>query len=74
LIGRSANIRSKIAGGTLGKVVYEIRLPPGFAVDDLPEPMHVDPNIATDPRADQRKLERVIAEDENANAVLNKAP
>ena len=43
-------------------------------MDDLPEPMHVDPNIATDPRADQRKLERVIAEDENANAVLNKAP
>jgi hypothetical protein len=91
----------ELAGATLEKDVYEIQLPSGFAVDDLPEPTQLDvgfakysskveavgstlrysreyevrdPNIGTDRLADLHKLENVIAADENANAVLKKAP
>jgi transglutaminase-like putative cysteine protease len=91
----------ELAGTTLEKDVYEIQLPPGYTVDDLPDPMQIDvgfasykskfesvgsalrysreyvvrdPYISSDHLADLRKFESMIAEDENANAVLKKTP
>jgi hypothetical protein len=36
----------QLAGATTEKDVFEIQLPPGFVVDDLPEPMQVDVGFA----------------------------
>ena len=36
----------ELSGTTLEKDVYEIQLPPGFAVDDLPEPLQIDVGFA----------------------------
>jgi Domain of Unknown Function with PDB structure (DUF3857)/Transglutaminase-like superfamily len=36
----------ELSGATIEKDVYEIQLPPGFVVDDLPEPLHIDVGFA----------------------------
>jgi len=36
----------ELSGTTSEKDVYEIQLPPGYVVDDLPEPLHVDVGFA----------------------------
>jgi hypothetical protein len=36
----------ELSGATSEKDVYEIQLPPGYVVDDLPEPLHVDLGFA----------------------------
>jgi transglutaminase-like putative cysteine protease len=36
----------ELAGATQEKDVYEIQLPAGFVVDDLPEPLHIDVGFA----------------------------
>jgi hypothetical protein len=37
----------ELAGATIEKDVFEIQLPPGFTVDDLPEPMQIDVGFAS---------------------------
>ncbi len=36
----------QLGGASAEKDVFEIQLPPGFVVDDLPEPMHIDVGFA----------------------------
>ena len=36
----------ELSGATSEQDVYEIQLPPGFVVDDLPEPLHIDVGFA----------------------------
>ena len=37
----------ELSGTTSEQDVYEIQLPPGFVVDDLPEPLHIDVGFAS---------------------------
>lgn len=37
----------ELSGATQEKDMYEIQLPPGFVVDDLPEPLHIDVGFAS---------------------------
>ncbi len=36
----------ELSGATAENDVFEIQLPPGFVVDDLPEPLHIDVGFA----------------------------
>ena len=37
----------ELSGATQEKDMYEIQLPPGFVVDDLPDPLHIDVGFAS---------------------------